>query len=102
MYRVLENATVASVTELRRDTAKVLREADEGGIVLIQKDNEPCGVYLSFDRYKRILHLLDRLESFELAEIALVRKAAIDRGEMGTASLEEMIAEFAPELRAGA
>ena len=102
MYRVLENATVATVTELRRDTAKVLKEADEGSVVLIQKDNEPCGVYLSFDRYERILRRLDRLESYELAEVALARKAAIDRGEMETVSLDEMIAEFAPELRAGA
>jgi prevent-host-death family protein len=99
MYRVPENATVATVTDLRRNTAEVMKEAEAGNVVLIQKDNEPAGVYLSFGRYERILARLDRLESFELAELAVARKAAIDRGDMGTTSLDDMIAEFAPELR---
>ena len=99
MYRVRENATVATVTELRRNTAALMKEADDGTLVLIQKDNEPRGVYLSFERYERILRRLDLLENLELADIAVARKAAVDRGEMGTTSLEEMIAEFAPDLR---
>ena len=39
------------------------------------------------------------IESWEVVKVALARKAAIDRGEMGTTSLDVMIAEFAPELR---
>jgi hypothetical protein len=43
---------------------------------------------------------LDRLERLEsLEEIAVARKAAVDSGAMGATSLEDMIAEFAPELR---
>lgn len=40
-------------------------------------------------------------EAVDLAPIALTRKEAVERGEMGTTSLEDMIAEFAPELKPG-
>jgi PHD/YefM family antitoxin component YafN of YafNO toxin-antitoxin module len=102
MYKVPKDAMIATVTELRRNTAELMAEADAGSIVLVQKDNEPRGVYMSFGAYERLLRRLDRLESLEAAEIALARKAAIDRGEMGTTSLDDMIAEFAPELRRAA
>jgi PHD/YefM family antitoxin component YafN of YafNO toxin-antitoxin module len=102
MYRVPEDATIATVTELRRNTAEFMAEAEAGSIVLVQKDNEPRGVYMSFGRYERMLRRLDRLESLEIAEIAVARKAAVDNGAMGTTSLDDMIAEFAPELRRAA
>jgi hypothetical protein len=54
---------------------------------------------MSFRRYERLLQRLDRLESLETAEIAIARKVAVDSGAMGTTSLDDMIAEFAPELR---
>ena len=65
----------------------------------MQKDNEPWGVYMSYVKNERLLQRLDRLEVLEFAELAIARKAAVDRGAMGTTSLGEMIAEFAPELR---
>jgi PHD/YefM family antitoxin component YafN of YafNO toxin-antitoxin module len=102
MYKVPRDAMIATVTELRRNTAELMAQADAGSIVLVQKDNEPRGVYMSFGQYELLLQRLDRLESLEAAEIALARKAAIDRGEMGTTSLDDMIAEFAPELRRAA
>lgn len=100
MYRVPEDATIATVTDLRRRTSDVMERADEGEVVIVQKDNQPQGVYLSYRKYTRMLERLDRLESLELAEVATARKAAVDRGEMDTTSLEDMIAEFAPELHA--
>jgi len=57
---------------------------------------------MSFVRDERLLQRLERLESLEVAEVALARKAAVDSGAMGTASLDDMIAEFAPELRRAA
>jgi len=68
--------------------------------IVVQKDNEPQGVYLSFRRYEAILERLNKLENLELAQIAVARKQEIDRGEMGTTSFDDMIAEFAPELQA--
>jgi prevent-host-death family protein len=100
MYRVTENATIATVTDLRRRTADLMERAEEGEVVVVQKDNEPQGVYLSYRRYQSILARLSLLENLELAQIAVARKNAVDRGEMGTTSLADMIAEFAPELAA--
>lgn len=99
MYRVHENATIATVTDLRRRTTDILERADEGEIVVVQRDNEPHGVYLSFRHYESMLAKIDRLENWELALVAVPRREAVARGEMGTTSLADMIAEFAPELR---
>lgn len=99
MYRVNEGATIATVTDLRRRTSEVMEQAEDGSIIVVQRDNEPQGVYLSYRRYEAIMARLNRLESLELAQIAVTRKQAIDQGEMGTTSLEDMIAEFAPEMQ---
>ena len=99
VYKAPDDATIATVTDLRRHTSDVMDRAEAGEVVVVQKDNHPQGVYLSFKKYQHILSRLDKLESLELAEVAIARKGAIDRGEMGTTSLDEMIAEFAPELR---
>jgi prevent-host-death family protein len=98
MYRVNEGATIATVTDLRRRTSDVMEQAEDGSVVIVQKDNEPQGVYLSYRQYQAILERLNKLENLELAQVAVPRKQAVDRGEMGTTSLEDMIAEFAPEF----
>lgn len=77
-----------------------MERADEGDVVVVQRDNEPHGVYLSYRHYESMVEKLNRLESLELALIALPRKEAVDQGEMGTTSLADMIAEFAPDLAA--
>jgi prevent-host-death family protein len=87
MYRVNENATIVTVTELRRRTSDVMEQAEDGSVVVVQKDNEPQGVYLSYRRYEAMLERLSKLESLELAQIAVGRKKAVDRGEMGTTLL---------------
>ena len=99
MYRVHENATIATVTDLRRRTNELMERAEEGDIVVVQEDGEPHGVYLSYRRYESILEMIDRLENLELARVTITRHEAVARGEMATTSLAEMIAEFAPELR---
>ncbi len=99
MYRVRENATIATVMDLRRRTCELMDRADEGEIVVVQKGNEPHGVYLSYRHYESMLEKIDRLDNWELALVALPRNEAVARGEMGTTSLADMIREFAPELR---
>ncbi len=96
MYTVPENATIATVTDLRRRTAEVLECATNGNIVVVQKDNEPQGVYLGFAHYQELVRRLDRLDDLELLEIAVSRMNAIERGEEETVSMEEILAEFAP------
>lgn len=99
MYRVHGNTTIATVTDLRHRTTDILERADEGEIVVVQRDNEPHGVYLSYRHYESMLEKINRLENWELASVAVPRHEAIARREMGTTSLADMIAEFVPELR---
>ena len=73
--------------------------AEEGEIVVVQRDDEPHGVYMSYRKYESMLAMVNRLENLELAQVAVPRREAVARGEMGTTPLAEMIAEFAPELR---
>jgi prevent-host-death family protein len=100
MYTVPENATIATVTDLRRRTAEVLEHAERGNVVVVQRDNEPQGVYLSFSHYQELVRRLERLEDLELLELAVSRMEAIERGEEETVSLDEVLAEFAPHLLA--
>jgi len=101
MYRVHGNTTIATVTDLRRRTTDVLKRADEGEIVVVQRDNKPHGVYLSYREYQAMLEQISRLENCELALVALPRHAAVARGDLATTSLAEMISRFAPELNGG-
>jgi hypothetical protein len=73
--------------------------ADAGELVVVQENNEPRGVNLSYRHYESLLAKIDRLESCEFAGVAIPRRAEVATGEKGTTSLADMIAEFAPELR---
>ena len=99
MYRVHENTTIVTVTELRSRTSELMKRAHEGEIVVVQQDNKPRGVYLSYRNYLSMCGEIERLEIWELALVARQRRETVARGEMGTTSLAEMIAEFAPDLR---
>lgn len=99
MYRVRENATIATVTDLRCRTEDIMDRAEEGEIVVVQRNGEPHGVYMSYRQYESMLAMVNRLENVELWLVAGPRREAIARGEMGTTSLVDVIAEFAPELR---
>jgi PHD/YefM family antitoxin component YafN of YafNO toxin-antitoxin module len=99
MYRVHENTTIVTVDGLRRHTEDIMGRAGDGNIVVVQSDGEPHGVYMSYRQYESMLAMVNRLENLELALVAVPRRAAVARGEMGTTSLADVIAEFAPELR---
>ncbi|HEX8212360.1 MAG TPA: type II toxin-antitoxin system Phd/YefM family antitoxin [Longimicrobium sp.] len=92
---------IATVTDLRHRTSELMERADAGEIVVVQVDNEPRGVYLSYRQYESMLDTIDQLENWELALAALPRHEAVARGEVGTTSLGDVIAELAPELRSG-
>lgn len=52
---------LASVTELRTDTAGLLDYANDAGeAILIQRNNTPCGVLLGLDQYEEYLELKRR------------------------------------------
>jgi len=100
MYRLNDATAIATATDLRRRTREIMEAAEEGADVIVQRGDEPVAVYMSFERYQEVLARLDRLESFELAEVALRRKRRIDAGETEPVPLEEMLRRHAPELLA--
>jgi prevent-host-death family protein len=60
MYFTKGIEAVATITELRSNTSELLEHAKdiESGI-LIQKNNEPYAVLISYDVYEKLLQLQD-------------------------------------------
>ena len=56
MYNTEGIESIATITELRSNTSELVehaKELEKG--VLIQKNNEPYAVLISFDRYKQLV-----------------------------------------------
>ncbi|MFK7844939.1 MAG: type II toxin-antitoxin system Phd/YefM family antitoxin [Rhodothermales bacterium] len=69
MYSTKGIEAVATITELRSKTSELVEHArgNERGI-LIQKNNEPYAVLISYDLYARLLDS----EEVELADVGVV------------------------------
>lgn len=60
MYHTEDVDAIASITELRASTAEVLEYAEETRqAIMIQKNNQPQAVLISWDLYKRIKDEVD-------------------------------------------
>jgi prevent-host-death family protein len=58
MHSTFGAEQVASVTELRTDTMGLINHANEAGeAILIQRNNEPCGVLIGIEAYKDYVRL---------------------------------------------
>lgn len=56
MYQTRGIETIATITELRSETADLVEHARRSGNgVLIQKNNEPKAVLLSFEKYEKLI-----------------------------------------------
>ncbi len=56
MYSTRGIETIATITELRSKTAELVEHARSGGSgILIQKNNEPYAVLVSYDVYDRLV-----------------------------------------------
>jgi prevent-host-death family protein len=64
MYNTEGIESIAAITELRSNTSDLVEHAKklEKG-VLIQKNNEPYAVLISFDRYKQLVGERDVAEN---------------------------------------
>ncbi len=63
MYSTRGIEAVATITELRSKTSELVEHAktiDRG--ILIQKNNEPYAVLISYDLYDRLLHDSEQAE----------------------------------------
>ena len=61
MYSTRGIEAVATITELRSNTSELVEHAkkiDRG--ILIQKNNEPYAVLISYDQYDRLLNLEEK------------------------------------------
>lgn len=58
MYSTEGIEAVATITELRSGTAEIIEHAKQANHgVMIQKNNEPYAVLISYDRYRALLDL---------------------------------------------
>jgi len=66
MYSTKGVDSVATITELRSKTSELVKHAkeiDKG--ILVQKNNEPYAVLVSYDLYLDLLEQADRLDEEE-------------------------------------
>ncbi len=62
MYTTKGVEAIASITELRTYTSELVEQANKiKSGVLIQKNNEPYAVLLTYDLYKELLAARDKL-----------------------------------------
>lgn len=94
MFSVRGDATIATVTDLRRSATELLERAEAGESIVVQRNARAVGVLLDYKRYQRMVEIEEKLENLELLLLALKREAALVRGEDELVSLEDMMAEF--------
>lgn len=55
MYTTKGIEAIATITELRSKTAELIEEADKFEGIMIQKNNEPLAVLVSYDKYLKLV-----------------------------------------------
>lgn len=99
MRSVEREACVVTTADLRRSTAELLKRAEAGESIVIQRRARPVAVLLDYGWYARVMEIEEKLENLELLLLARRRAAALVRGEDELVSLEEMMAEFGSDPR---
>lgn len=78
--------TIVPVSDLRRNTSQLLRQADEGDEpVYITQHGRPKAVLLSYEAYERLMAHLE-----DLADLAVFRERADEPSRSFMAFLDEM------------
>lgn len=94
MFRVKGDATIATVTDLRRSAGDLLDRAEAGESVVLQRNAEPVGVLMGYDAYQKLLAVAEKLEDLELLVLARKRERALINGDDELVPLEEVMREF--------
>lgn len=55
MYTTKGIEAIATITELRSKTAELIEEAGDFEGIMIQKNNEPLAVLVSYDKYLKMI-----------------------------------------------
>ena len=98
MFSVRGDATIATVTDLRRSATELLERVEAGESIVVQRNAEAVGVLLDYKRYQQMVETEEKLENLELLLLALKREAAILSGKDRLIPLEEVMAEFGVNL----
>ena len=98
MFSVRGDATIATVTDLRRSATELLGRVEAGESIVVQRNAEAVGVLLDYKRYQQMVETEEKLENLELLLLALKREAAILSGKDRLIPLEEVMAEFGVSL----
>lgn len=94
MFSVKGDATIATVTDLRRSANELLERAEAGESIVVQRNAQAVGVLLDYGRYQQMVAAEERLENLELLLLALKREADIAAGRDEFIRLSEVMAEF--------
>jgi prevent-host-death family protein len=97
MFSVKGEATIATVTDLRRLATQIIDRVEAGESVVLQRNAEAVGVLLNYSRYQRLIEAEERLENFELLLLARQREAAIANGEDDVVPLSALMEELGVE-----
>ena len=89
MSAIKESPEVLSVTEAsERGVAKLVKSADEGGTVIVERHHKPVAAVIGMDR----LRYIEQLEEDLLDTALILARAATVKGPGET--LDEVILEF--------
>ena len=94
MYRVKGDATIATITDLRRSASDLLDRIQGGESVVVQRNAEPVGVLLGYDAYQKLVAVAEKLEDLELLVLARERERAVINGEDRLIPLDEVMREY--------
>ena len=94
MYSVKGDATIAAVTELRRELPTLLERVDRGESVVLQKNNEPVGVLLGYHMYQDLMRRNSMIENLALAITALKREDRVLNNRDDLVSLADMLTQY--------
>ncbi len=97
MFSIKGDATVATVTDMRRSASQLLARIEAGESVVVQRNAEAVGVLLSYRTYQQLLETVERLEDLELLVLARRRERAVLEGEDELIELGELLREFGAE-----
>lgn len=97
MFSIKGDATVATVTDMRRSASQLLARAEAGESVVVQRNAEAVGVLLSYRAYQQLLEVVERLEDLELLVLARKRERAVLDGEDELIELGELLRELGAE-----
>ena len=94
MFSVKGDSTIASVSELKQSYKKLLERVGRGESIVLQRNNEPVGVLLSYPAYQEIMGRLELVENLVLEIRALRGEEEVMSGKADFVPLDDLLDEY--------